>query len=109
MDTTELKTRLQSNLQRGLERRMVDGALLDINLVDGSVEKYFPIEAHAMIVQLGDTYVMCSDLRRPDGSESTVDYYLAPQGKRFVIMRTEIDNRDPLKKLIRSGAAKVLK
>lgn len=109
LDTTELKTRLQSNLQRGLERRLVDGALLNLDLATGNVERLFPVEAHTVIVQMGDNFVMCSDLRRADGSEATVDYYLAPQGKRFLIMRTEIDNRAPLKALIKSGAAKVLK
>jgi len=108
-DTTELKTTLQTSLQRNIERQLIDGGLHRMNLETGEVEVFYPVDTHPMIVRMGEMYVMCSDLKRADGSSSTVDYYLARKGARYAIIQTEIGNRAPLKSLMRQGKAKLLK
>lgn len=102
-DTTELKARLQASLQRTVERTLVDGALLDLDFSTGQVEAFYPIEAHPMILQFGEHYVLCSDLKRIDGSTATVDYYMTKNGNRFSVFRTEINNRGPLKSFMAEG------
>ena len=108
-DTTELKTTLQSSLQRSLERLMIDGALQRMDLESGEMENFYPVENHPMVIRLGDHFVMCSDLKRPDGSSVQVDYYLSAKGKRYALVQTEIGNRKALRALIKAGKAKVLK
>lgn len=108
-DTTELKITLQSSLQRSIERLMVDGALRHMNFESGELEDYYPVENHPMIISLGDHYVMCSDLKRSDGTSVQVDYYLTAKGNRWALVQTEIDNRKPLKALMKAGKAKMLK
>lgn len=107
-ETTELKTLLQSSLQRSIERKMIEGAFHIVNFETGEMEKLYPIDTHPMIVVMGENYVMCSDLKRADGSSVTVDYYMAKRGERYTLVQTEIENRDPLKALMDSGKAEML-
>lgn len=108
-DTTELKTTLQSSLQRSIERLTIEGGFQRINLETGETEVFYPVDTHPMILRLGSTFVMCSDLKRPDGSSVQVDYYLTKKGRGFALVQTEIDNRAPLRALIKAGKAKQLK
>lgn len=107
-DTTQLKTSLQASLQRNLERTSIDGAIMHLDLTSGEMLPYYPVEAHPMIIKMGEHYVMCSDLRNPDGEAETVDYYMTKNGPHYTVVRTEIGNRAPLKALMKSGAAKRL-
>ena len=58
---------------------------------------------------MGAYFVLCSDLKRPDGTSVEVDYYLARKGERFALVQTEIDNREALRALMSAGKAHVLK
>jgi len=104
-DTTELKAKLQASMQRSVERRLVDGALLSLDFETGETTQLYPVEAHPMILAMGDHFVLCSDLKALDGTSKTVDYYMAKNGNRYSIFRTEIDNRAPLKALMKAGKA----
>ncbi|MEM9852014.1 MAG: hypothetical protein AAF761_08450 [Pseudomonadota bacterium] len=111
-DTTALKTRLQASMQREVDRRLVEGALIKMDFETGATVAFYPVEAHAMILQLGDSgdqFVLCSDLKSVDGKSTTVDYYMARNGNRYTIFHTAIGNRAPLKKLMKEGKAKHLK
>ncbi|MGR3463082.1 MAG: hypothetical protein ACU0B5_06860 [Roseovarius sp.] len=101
----ELRTRLQATLQRSLNRSMLGGALPDIDLATGAVTRYYPTENHEIILELGDVYVMCATLVTEDGREAPVDYYIAESDGRFGVIRTEIDNRAPLRALMDAGRA----
>lgn len=108
-DTTVLKAELQAATQRHMDRSAINGALPFMNLETGEVEPLYPTETHPLILSMGDGFVLCADLRTADGSHRLVDFYLAPSGKRYKIIRTEISNRAPLKALIALGIAKRLK
>lgn len=111
IDTTELKTKLQASVQREVDRRLIDGALLSINYDSGESMALYPVEAHPMILTFDDgtdRYVLCADLRTVDGKSYTVDYYVAKNGNRYTIFKTEIDNRAPLKSLMKAGVVKHL-
>ena len=102
---TETRARLQAALQSTLGRSLIDGALRHIDLTDGKITVYYPEEMHEKIVKLGDTYIMCATLISTEGQEAPVDYYLSPANGRYVVIRTEIDNRAPLQALIDAGKA----
>ena len=102
---TETRARLQAALQSSLSRSLINGALRHIDLTDGKITLYYPEEMHEKIVQIGDTYVMCATLISTEGQEAPVDYYLSQTNGRYVVIRTEIDNRAPLKALIDAGKA----
>ncbi len=108
MDIAQLRTTLQASLQRNIDRTTVEGAILHVDLGTGDAIEYFPTDAHKMILSLGQDglkYVMCGELSQKDGSRATVDYYLVKNGRGFTVVRTEIANRDPLKKLVQVGTA----
>ena len=44
-----------------------------------------------MILELGDLYVLCSDLMSEDGARVTVDCSFAPVGETCAVIQTEID------------------
>lgn len=102
---TELRTQLQAALQRNLGRSMIDGALPHLDLETGEVTRFYPTENHEMILALGDVFVMCATLEAEDGTVTEVDYYIAGTAPRFAVIRTEIDNRAPLKALMAAGKA----
>jgi len=108
-DTTMLKAELQVAMQRHLDRNTINGALPFMNLETGKVEQLYPTESHPMILTMGDSFVLCADLRSADGTKRILDLYLTPAGAQYGIIRTEIDNRKPLKALMAAGIAKRLK
>lgn len=108
-DTIVLKAELQAAMQQHMDNSAIDGALPFMNLETGDVERLYPTEAHPLILTLGDSFVLCADLRTAQGEKRIVDFYLTPAGKRYKIIRMEIDNRAPLKALMTAGVAKRLK
>ncbi|MDA3857280.1 MAG: hypothetical protein PF480_03350 [Roseovarius sp.] len=102
---TEVRTKLQAALQRSLSRAMIDGALPHLDLETGEITKLYPTENHEIILRMNDIYVMCATLVAADGTESTVDYYMAQNRGSYGVIRTEIDNRAPIKSLIAAGRA----
>lgn len=102
---TELRTQLQAALQRSLGRTMMDGALPYLDLSTGQLSKFYPTENHEIILKLEEVYVMCATLLAPDGQEVPVDYYMTQSNGRYGVIRTEINNRTPLKALMDAGRA----
>ena len=109
IDTIELKTLLQSNLQRSIDRMLIEGGFARIDFQTGQTQVFYPVDTHPQIIAMGDNFVMCSDLKRADGTSVTVDYYMVPDGKKFALVQTEINNRAPLMKLVENGLAQMLK
>ena len=101
----ELRTTLQAALQRNLGRLMLGGALPHVDLKTGTLTRFYPTENHQVILKMGEIYVMCSTLVSEDGREALVDYYITQSDGRFGVIRTEIDNRAPLRALMEAGHA----
>ncbi|MGV6813272.1 MAG: hypothetical protein ACWA47_13565 [Brevirhabdus sp.] len=108
-DMTKLITTLQAATQRVIERSMIDGAIQHLDLNTGEMTSLYPTENHPMVVALGDNYVLCADLSDGKGNSMPVDYYLTQNGNRFALVRTEINNRQPLKALMKAGKAHPVK
>lgn len=102
---TEIRTQLQAALQRSLGRTMIEGALPHLDLGTGELTRFYPTENHEVILRMADVYVMCATLISDEGREATVDYYLTRNANGFGVIRTEIDNRAPLKALMDAGKA----
>ena len=96
---------LQIAMQQHIEQEKIDGAILNINFDTGEVERLFPVEAHPMVIELANGYVLCADLAREDGTTVPLDVYMVPDGGDLIIFDTVIANRGPLARLIRSGKA----
>ncbi len=99
----EDKVALQSTMFRHIEKSMIDGVVPHVVLKDGSMVDLVPTKAHPMILKFGDIYVLCTDFRDPEGRFVNVDFYITKRGGEYAIFQTEIDNRTPLKKLMKSG------
>lgn len=102
---TEIRTQLQAALQRSLSRTMIEGSLPHLDLTTGELTRFYPTENHEVILRMADVYVMCATLVTADGREATVDYYMTRSNAGFGVIRTEIDNRTPLRALMDAGKA----
>ncbi|MDA0238969.1 MAG: hypothetical protein O3A84_02945 [Proteobacteria bacterium] len=105
--STGVKVMLQATMQRHIESVLVGGVYPQINLKTGEVRRLHPATAHPMIVQVKDVYVLCTDFRDEQGRKVNLDFYIAKKGAHHVVFQTIVGNRDPLKKLIKSGVAQV--
>ena len=97
------KAMLQAAMQRHIERNLVDGAILHINPDDGAIERLYPSETHPQVFAADGYYVLCVDLKSADGQARPADFYIAPRADGFLVIRSEIDNRNVLRKLMAGG------
>jgi len=102
-DRVSIRTELQVAMQRHVDRNLVAGAVLHIDLESGALKEYFPTAAHPMIMASEDYFVVCADLVDAEGNQFDVDYYLAKTERGYKVVRTEIDNRSELKDLVSAG------
>ncbi len=107
--TVSQKIVMQTAMNRHIESNTVDGIMQYVDLKTGQVKELIPTKSHPMIMTLGDKYVLCTDFRDQDGNPVNVDFYVTASNGGFTIFQTEIDNRNPLKKLIKDGKAKMTK
>ncbi|MFV0281804.1 MAG: hypothetical protein ACK5JM_13725 [Rhodoblastus sp.] len=96
---------LQAAMVQHIDRQSVDGQFPWFDLKAGALRAYAPAKTHPMIVQSGDTFVLCTDFKNTDGAATNVDFYAVRKNKGFAIIRTEIANREPLMALINAGKA----
>ena len=92
-----------------IDKSVVDGVFLHVDLGVGKVEEFAPAKAHPMILRMGEYFVLCTDFRDKDGkSVNNIDFYVARHGKGFVIFQTEVNNRAALEKLMKEGKAAMI-
>lgn len=99
----EEKVSLQASMHQHIDAMTIDGIIPHVSLADGTIADLVPTKAHPMILTFGDKYVLCTDFRDKDGKFVNVDFYLTKNGEKYVVFQTEINNRDPLEKLMKSG------
>lgn len=104
--TESERTELQAAMRQHIDRQVVNGMYLHMNLSTGTVEAFSPAKAHPMMFEFGDHYVLCTDFKDKDGKATVVDFYVAKRGKNFAVFQTEINNRAPLMKLMEAGKVK---
>lgn len=103
------KAKLQAAMQQHIQRNLVNGAILQLDINTGDVRQLYPTQAHPMVIAMGDNFVLCTDLRDKAGNAMPLDLYMAPSGRSFTVFHTEIGNRAPLKKFMNGGLAKPLR
>lgn len=99
-----LKVRLQAAMQSHIERSTIEGAYTFFSLDQGKISRFYPSKAHVMTLKSNGYYVLCSEFRNDKGENTPVDFYLVPKDKGFQVIRTEINNRSPLEKLMKAGS-----
>lgn len=102
-ERTKLRIELQASMQRHIDRSTVEGAFMSIDLDSGDLNKYFPTKAHTAVLEGDGYYVLCADMRDEGGKSVPVDYYMVKARRGYKVFKTEIANRKPLKKLMKSG------
>lgn len=100
---TGTRVKLQGFLQSHIDRVLVDGAFLTVDLASGEVRKLYPTTAHPMIMKMGGNFVLCSEFRDAAGKSVEMDFYTAVKGNGYVVFRTEVANRRPLMGLMDKG------
>ena len=99
------KALLQAAMQRYIDRHLVRGAFLQLNMKTGSVRKLYPGAAHPMILKMDDYFVLCTDFIDTAGKRINIDFYLAPKAQSYSVFQTVVDNRTPLKGWVKAGKA----
>lgn len=91
---------LQVVMQRHIDAQLIDGAMHRLDPDSGGVVRYYPTDAHSMIMAIGDDYVLCTDLATADGMSVPIDLYVTATNDGYRVYQTEIDNREMLEGLI---------
>jgi hypothetical protein len=97
------KVALQAAMQRHVDRTMIDGTYLDLDLQQGTFSKLHPVTAHTIIMQMGAHYVLCYDFRDEAGKKVEMDLYLARKDKSYVVFHTTLRQRAQLMALMQQG------
>jgi hypothetical protein len=97
------KVGLQAAMQRYIDRQMVEGVFLYLEVESGEVRVLHPVTAHSMVLRMGQHYVLCFDFRDDQGNDVNVDFFLARRDTSYVVFHTTIDDRKLLKRMMGSG------
>lgn len=100
------KASLQAAMQRHIENTLVKGRYLHLDGESGEIHALRPLAAHPEILQMGEYFVLCADFQAEDGSEVNIDFFLARKGQSFVVFDEQVENRELVLRLIKSGKAK---
>ena len=100
---TASKTALQAGMQQFIERSTVNGVYLHLDLASGNLRSLHPVNAHPMILRMGENFVLCGSFRDAKGNTIPVDYYMTKRGNRYIVFQAEVENRDALHKLMDAG------
>jgi len=100
------KAAMQAAMQQYIDRSLVKGAYLHINMGNGKVRRLYPQKAHPMIFRMGDYFVLCSDFRDAGDKSVNIDFYLAREDNLFVVFQTAVADRTMLQQQISKGKAK---
>ena len=108
VSTTE-KIMLQATMQQSIARQLVDGKYYYFDANAAKVHTLYPGKTHPMIMRMGEHFILCTNFRADDGKAVNVDFYVARQGDGFVIFDTVVDNRAPIKQLMKAGLVRAAK
>jgi hypothetical protein len=97
------KAALQAAMRQHINRQLIDGNYLDVNLSTGAVRSLHPVTAHPVLLRMGEYFVLCTDFRDGSGKPVNVDFYLARRAKGFVVFRADVDNHGALDRLMATG------
>ncbi len=103
--TISEKAAMQAAMQQFIDRSLVKGAYLQIDMKDGKVRHLYPNKAHPMILGMGEYFVLCSDFRDASSGSVNVDFYLARENDLFVVFHVAVDDRVMLQRQISEGRA----
>tara|TARA_E500000318_G_C3541890_1_gene204972 strand:+ start:299 stop:703 length:405 start_codon:yes stop_codon:yes gene_type:complete len=101
--TLSEKAAIQAFMQRHVDGKLIDGALLYLNQKTDEVQRLHPVTAHPMILTMDEHYVLCFDFRDDGGKTVPVDYYIARRDSEYVVFHTSIAERTLLKRLMSEG------
>lgn len=107
--STTKKIMLQATMQQSIARQLVDGKYYYFDAKAAKVHALYPGKTHPMIMRMGEHFILCTNFRKDDGKAVNVDFYVARQGDSFVIFDTVVDNRAPIKQLMKAGHVRVAK
>ena len=102
------KAAMQVAMQQHIDRNLVNGAYLHLDMHTGMVHRLYPLKAHPMILRMGDYFVLCSDFKDVDGKSVNVDFYVARNNNSYTVFHSAVDDRVMLKRWIGEGTVERL-
>jgi len=102
------KAVLQAAMQQHIDRNLVNGAYLNLDLDAGIVQSLRPAKAHTMILKMGDHVVLYSDFRDSQGNLVNIDFYLVRRDRSYVVFHSAVDDRNKLRHLMKIGKVRQL-
>lgn len=108
-DVSERLVDLQFAMKTHIEQSLIEGKYIRVNFETGETISLYPVNAHPMVFSLRENYVLCSKFTDDAGAAYLADFYLKPTDGGYEVFQVEIDNREPLKNLIKSGLATRIK
>ncbi len=104
---TAEKALLYAAMQQAIDRNLVDGKYLHFSEKTAEVQTLYPAKVHPMIMLMGEHFVLCTDFRTVKGQSVNVDFYVSRRDGSFFVFDSVVDNRVPLKRLMKNGLVKM--
>jgi len=94
--STALQVELQTAMLTHTESLLVDGGYTYIDVKTDSLKTVYPANVHPYVVQLGDDFVVCSEMVDEAGNNITADYVVRSIGGPYRVVQMLLDDRESL-------------
>ncbi len=102
------KALLYAAMQQSIDHNLVDGRYLHFDAATAKVQALYPAKTHPMIMRMGEYFVLCTDFRTGEGLSVNVDFYVSRGKGSFFVFDKVVDNRAPIKRLMKNGLIKMV-
>lgn len=103
--STNLRSELRAAMMNYINDNSVDGKFIYRNPVNGSVVVYEPVEVFAVVLNVGEHFVICSSFDTIDGKTVYVDFMAVHAQGEARILEAHAMKRDVTRKMVRAHQA----
>lgn len=91
-----LQVELQTAMLTYTESLLVDGGYTYIDTNSDALKTVYPANIHPFIVQLGEDFVVCSEMVDDAGNSVTADYVVRSIDGKYRVVQMLVNDRDSL-------------
>ncbi|TQV77850.1 hypothetical protein [Denitrobaculum tricleocarpae] len=103
--STELRSELRAAMVDYINANSIDGKFYHLNQASGTLETYEPADVSAVVLKVGDHYVICSSFETADGKTVYLDFFAVQAQGKAEVLQLIAEKRDLTCKIVRARQA----
>ena len=100
-----LRSELQAAMADYIKANSIDGKFHHLNPASGALETYEPADVSAVVLKVGDHYVICSSFETTDGRTVYLDFFAVQAEGKAEVLQLIAEKRDLTCKILRTRQA----